>query len=166
MSNQQSGEYNFARVSVVANPEIVTEHLTPNTLATFTAGWRAEEQGGLLTTDVNTLIWQGMHDYYAKRLPGVYVPRVIRECLPGVGIERIAVMPEETVELSELLHSWPQFTGEQGVMYLRMDQLWTPSTKLPLEPPVTAVSATREELTLQVAADPSAPTLLDHGLAA
>lgn len=166
MSNQHSGEFNFARVSVVANPEIVTEHLTPNTLASFTAGWRAEEHGGLLTTDVNTLIWQGMHDYYTRRLTGVYVPRVIRDCLPGIGIERIAVMPEETAELSELLHSWPQFTGKQGAMYLRMDQLWTPSTDLPLEPPIAAPQATSETLPVQITDDPQAATLLDHGLAA
>ncbi len=150
----------------MANPEIVTEHLTPNTLATFTAGWRAEEHGGLLDTDVNILIWQGMQDYYDKRLPGVYVPRVIRNTLPGVDIEPTAVMPEETAELSELVQSWPQFTNKQGALYLRMDQLWTPTSDLPLEPPLAVIAAMGEESTLRVTTDPLAPTLLDQELAA
>lgn len=140
MTRKYSGQYKFVRTNIAINPALIGE-FTPDSMASFTAGWLVSGRRHLAKSDVREHLWTGMLDYFDKRLPGVDIPRNLSQGLPGIGVELLPVPINEHGLLETLVAGWPRFEHKTREMHIRLDHLWTPDTALSPDPPVITPAA-------------------------
>lgn len=125
MANKYTGEFEFARLTFPASPELVTE-FSPESIASFTIGQQISEEDGLHVEDISVNVLPFIRDIFGKHIQNPDMPQQIREGIPGIAGEIEPIEHDELALLEKVVHCWPRFGDQGSELYVRMDHIWTP----------------------------------------